>query len=137
MVHKGLILTHAFICQLASPALRGKEKIDLIYKKDQLTLSSFHVWYQFKAASPQVLDSWEDKRMTGFKLTWRIEKPTLMANNTEVARSISKATPNSKDSLMVKMVQMAQYLRIKENMTEEQILDKVIRRSQKSKRRQL
>ena len=116
--------TWSFICQQASPSLRGQEKVDLIYKKVQLTFSSFHVWYQFKAASQQVLDSWEDKRMTGFKLTWRIEKPTLMANNTEVARSGSEATPNP---WLVKMVQLAQYLRIKENMTEKLILNKVIR----------
>merc|ERR1712223_1423496 len=91
-----------FTCQLASPALRGKEKLDLIYKKDQLTFRSFHVWYEYKAASQQVLDSWEDKRMTGFKLTWRIEKPTLRANSSEVT------TPAFSSELshtwMVKMV---------------------------------
>ena len=41
----------AFICQIASPALRGKEKLDLTYKKDHLAFQSFHVWYQYKAAS--------------------------------------------------------------------------------------
>ena len=115
--------TWSFICQLASPSLRGKEKLDLIYKKDQLTFRSFHVWYEYKAASRQVLDSWEDKRMTGFKLTWRIERPTLMTNKSEMARNNREATPNP---LLVKIVQLAQYLRMKENMTKGQILDKVV-----------
>ena len=115
--------TWSFICQLASPSLRGKEKLDLIYKKDQLTFRSFHVWYEYKAASQQVLDSWEDKRMTGFKLTWRIERPTLMTNKSEMARNNREATPNP---LLVKIVQLAQYLRMKENMTKGQILDKVV-----------
>ena len=41
----------SFICQLASSSLRGKEKLDLTYKKDQLTFRSFLMWYQFKAVS--------------------------------------------------------------------------------------
>ena len=184
MLTTSSISPYDFICQLASPALRGTEKLDLIYTKDQLTFRSFHVWYEYKAASQQVLDSWEDKRMTGFKLTWRIEKPTLMANRgsrvvrnagdtpnyfdynmtvnisdvirdadvatddyessepldngwvnmvqlptltadfSDVIRNSSEATP---EPFLVKMVRLAQYLRVKEKMTEEQILDKVIK----------
>ena len=110
-----------FICQLASPALRGKEKLDLIYKKDQLTFRSFHVWYNFKAASQQVLDSWEDKRMTGFKLTWRIERPSSDIEAIPAFNDYEKIS----HTWLVKMVQLAQYLRVKEDLTEERILDKV------------
>ena len=72
---------YAFICQLPGLVLSGHEKREFIYKKDQLTFRSFHVWYEYKAASQQVLDDWEDKRMTGFKLTWRIEKSALVTNS--------------------------------------------------------
>ena len=118
---------NAFICQQSSPVLTGKGKLDLIYKKDQLTFRSFHVWYEYKAASQQVLDSWEDKRMTGFKLTWRIEKPTLVTNNnSEVVYRNHDNSLKPSQTWLVKMVQLAKNLRIKENLTEEQIMDKVI-----------
>merc|ERR1712223_871472 len=111
-----------FTCQIASPALRGKEKPDLVYKKDQLTFRSFHVWYDYKAASQQVLDSWEDKRMTGFKLTWRIEKPSSDIEVTPAFNDYEKLS----HTWLVKMVQLAKYLRVKNTLTEEQILDKVV-----------
>lgn len=72
-----------FICQT-------KKTVRLTYTKDQLNIPSFHVWYRYKAASQQLLDSWEDKRMTGFQFGWKIEEPrerwTLSSN--EVGRSI-------------------------------------------------
>ena len=110
--------SYQFICQETS-ILKGKKTMSLTYNKDQLKFPRLFVRYKYKAASQQLLDSWEDKRMTGFKLSWRIEKSTLMTN------SIKRATPNKKP-LLAEMVQLAQYLRIKENLTEEQILDKVI-----------
>ena len=62
----------------------------LAYTKDQLNFTSFHVWYTYKAASQQLLDSWKDKRMTGFRLSWRIqyEHLPLIASTNQVGRSI-------------------------------------------------
>ena len=60
--------------------------------------------------------------MTGFKLTWRIEKPSSDIEVTPAFNDYEKLS----HTWLVKMVQLAQYLRIKENLTEEQILDKVI-----------
>ena len=70
--------------------MRGKSTVNLAYKKDQLNFSSFHVWYKYKVASQQLLDSWEDKRMTGFRLSWRIdyEHLPLIASTNQVGRSI-------------------------------------------------
>ena len=119
-----------FICQLASQSLRGNEKVNLIYKKNQSNFRSFHLWYEYKAASQQVLDSSEDKRMTGFKLTWRIENSTWMANSSEVVKNTKNNNEKSNEAShtwLVKLVKMAQYLRVNENLTEEQIMDKVVR----------
>ena len=82
--------TFDFICQVEYMPLRGKDKLNLIYRRDHLTFFSFHVWYKYKAASQQLLDSWKEKRMTGFKLSWRIENETrpLIASIGEVGRSI-------------------------------------------------
>ena len=80
-----------FVCQIATPTLRGKEKLNLRYMKNHLTSATFDVWYSYKAASQQLLDNWEDKRMTGFKLSWRIESenPPLIAGASEIGRTIN------------------------------------------------
>ena len=80
-------MIHEFVCQ-TKQILRGAKTISLTYKKDQLNFPSFFVWYKYKAASQQLLDSWKDKRMTGFRLSWRIENPPFVANISEVGRSI-------------------------------------------------
>ena len=71
--------------------------MNLAYTKDQLTFPAFHVWYKYKAASQQLLDSWKEKRMTGFRLSWRTENPTLIWTTTvgEIGRSIQ--TPGHGD----------------------------------------
>ena len=68
----------------------GKRKVNLTYTKDQLNFPGFHIWYNYKAASQNLLDSWEEKRVTGFRLSWRIENPTLAwtTSISEVGRSI-------------------------------------------------
>ena len=80
---------YSFICQ-KKRAFIGKKTINLEYMKDQLNFTTFHVWYELKAASQQLLDSWKDKRMTGFRLSWRIdyEHLPLIASTNQVGRSI-------------------------------------------------
>ena len=80
---------YRFICQ-KTKTLKGKKTMNLAHTKDQLNFSSFHVWYKYKAASQQLLDSWKDKRTTGFKLSWRVENPTLTWTTSidEVGKSI-------------------------------------------------
>ena len=73
-------------------------RINMNYTKDQLNFSSFHAWYKYKAASQQSLDSWKDKRTTGFRLSWRIENPTLewTTSISEVGKSIKIQMPTSR-----------------------------------------
>ena len=75
--------------------MKGEKTLSLTYTKDQLKFSSFLMWYKYKAANKQLLDSWKDKRMTGFRLSWRIENPPLRARISEVGRSIE--TPHVGD----------------------------------------
>ena len=76
---------YKFICQ-KKDASNGEN----VFTKDQLSFASFVVWYKRQAATPQMLDSWKDKRMTGFRLSWRVinENPPLMARISELGRSI-------------------------------------------------
>ena len=85
-----------FVCQKKS-ILKGEKTLSLTFAEDQLNFTKFLVSYKYKAASDQVLDSWKDKRMTGFRLSWRIENPPLIANISEVGRSIE--TPHFGDTL--------------------------------------
>ena len=87
-----------FICQEENRALRGKKTVKLEFVKEQLSFSSFHVWHMYKATSQQLLDSWTKKKMTGLKLSWRIENenPPLTATTDEVGRSFE--TPGLGDT---------------------------------------
>ena len=93
-----------FICQVEHGALRGQTTVNLVYTKEQLGFSSFHVWYKYRAASKQLLESWKEQRMTGFKLSWRIENenPPLIATISEVGRSLQ--TPGLGGSSLVEPV---------------------------------
>ena len=79
----------SFVCEKVK-VLKGGETFSLSYSRDEMTFPSFQLWYNYKAASPQLLDSWKDKRMTGFRLSWKIEKPTMIwtTSISEVGRSI-------------------------------------------------
>ena len=81
--------TFQFICQKTKIA-KGKQIMNIAYKKDQLNFSRFIVLYKYKTADQQLLDSWKNKRMTGLKFSWRIENPTLIWTSTisEVGRSL-------------------------------------------------
>ena len=86
---------HYFICQKPN-TWKGATATSLAYTRDQLNFSNFTVWYKYKFADKQVLESWKDKRMTGFRLSWRIDNPHLIAIVRQVGRSIQ--TPPFKDS---------------------------------------
>ena len=57
----------------------GQRTMKLSYTKDQLNFHSFNVLYKYKAASQQLLDSWKEKRMTGFRFSWKIENPVRLS----------------------------------------------------------
>ena len=78
--------------------MTGKRTVHLAYSKDQLNFPSFKMLYRYTAASQQLLDNWEEKRITGFRLSWRIENPTVKwtTSISEVGRSIQ--TPRLGDA---------------------------------------
>ena len=57
-----------------------------------------------------------------------VGKPTLMGNSSEEFRNYgaTSTTSSNQSSWLTEMVQLARYLRIKEAMTKEQILDKIV-----------
>ena len=57
-----------------------------------------------------------------------VGKPTLIGNSSEESRNYyaTSTTSSNQSSWLTEMVQLARYLRIKEAMTKEQILDKIV-----------
>ena len=92
--------------------------------------------YKYKAASKQLLESWKEKRMTGFRLSWRIENENPPdSNGTRLTEKLppraedwkpDEPIPKYREPLLAEMVQLARQLRM-QNMTSEEIKDKVIR----------
>lgn len=109
-----------FICQVEPLALKTTGKNTLVYRKDQLTFSKFHVWYKYIAGSEYMLDSWEDKKMTGLRFSWRIEDPSLIwtSNFSKVGRSLKtpqlgevvKPGDASRDLIYKVMLSIPEYL---------------------------
>ena len=88
-IEKKCIDTRPFVCQLVPRTLRGNRSLTLTYSKEQIG-EDFEVTYIYKASSQKVLDSKEDKRMTGFQLDWRIENthPPMKISTTQIGWSV-------------------------------------------------
>ena len=79
---------YPFICH--SPpdrVLRGKNNLTLKFTKEELLFTSVTVGYHYRA-NKGLLDSWKDKRMTGFQMNWRIENPQLVMPTSDIGRSL-------------------------------------------------
>ena len=81
--------TFTFTCRYDLNILRGNVSLSLTFTKEQLS-ESLQLIYSYQASSQQLLDSWENKRMTGYQLSWRTENsnPPLEMTTSEVGRSV-------------------------------------------------
>ena len=93
-----------FLCSVKSKKLSGKTNVTMRYSQHDLDFRYFQVWYTYQRASYQLLESWEDKRMTGVQLRWKIENPTLevSVNNVGDAVQTPKLERDHKDSITYK-----------------------------------
>ena len=79
--------TFPFLCQFPAHQLTGKKNITLTFTQEQLTFSSFTALYSYYY-NQELVDSWQDKRMTGFRLKWRLDPPPLEMTVQELGRSV-------------------------------------------------
>jgi hypothetical protein len=124
----------AFLCTANTDHLKGKLNLTRQYTRKELNLTSFEVTYTYKAASQQLLNSWQEKRVTGFQMNWYIQdqngsRLTEARSEAEEWKEIT-ATPmtTSRDSgrsSVMAMVDLARYARM-ENMTNKDITRKVL-----------
>ena len=105
---------------------KGKSSITFSYILEELTFPAFHVWYRYQAASQQLLDSWQDKRMTGFKLNWYIQDVDGIRVTKTAANGTNTKSTNEDyyDDGLNQMVELARQARVK-GLTAENFIDMV------------
>ena len=85
---------HAFICQAGYTNIPGKTSLRLTYTKDEVSFSTFLVQYSYFSTYSKLQPSWNERQMTGFKLSWKIEnKNSPLCYETEEVGYITE-TPN-------------------------------------------
>ena len=105
------------------------------YTNQNLSISLFEVNYQNKSTSQEVLNTWEDKRKTGFRLSWFLQDSNGSRLTEKMADLPSDWKPKTsvaryQEQYLVRMVQLASRARAN-NMTREEILDVTIREKAK------
>ena len=123
-------LSYHFICkELGAKMLTGNTSRTLKFTKDQLTFTSFTVVYRY-TLNQQLLGSWQEKRMGGFRLSWFLQD----SNGTRLTESKpdmpqdwkpESSLPRYHEQYLVNMVQLASGGR-KENMTRKTIINLTI-----------
>ena len=86
-IDQSCILSYPFICQSPVLNISGKTKKTLTYTQEQLTFTFLIARYSY-TFNQAMLDSWEEKRMTGFRLSWKIQPPPLEMTLKELGRSV-------------------------------------------------
>ena len=115
------IQTKNFICQSNTLPVRPNTTLTLMYNKEQLTFKSFNVWYDYISSNKKLLNSWEDKRMTGFRLRW-----FLQDNSGTQVMDGTNTKPRFEEPYLAKMVKLATLARA-HNVTRTQIVQRTIK----------
>ena len=77
--------------------MTGKTDVIMEYSKNQLTFSSISVKYSYKV-NKKLLNSGDNHKMTGFRMSWRIENPLLLLTTSELGRSVQ--TPGFREKII-------------------------------------
>ena len=85
-----------FVCKPKVNLLTGNKSLVFRFTKEEILFPSFEVWHHYQASNHQLVDSWEATRMTGFRLSWKIENPPLEAITGEVGTDVK--TPGLGDT---------------------------------------
>ena len=122
-----------FFCKQSdlTSIVKGQKNIRLEYTMKNLSISSFHGKYQQSPTSLELLDSWEDRKMTGFRLGWFLQDSNgscLTDKKPDMHKNWKPETTVAThwEQYLVRMVQLAGRAREK-NMTREKILNVTIR----------
>ena len=106
-----------FVCQSIATKMSGKSVSTMNYTKEQLSFNSFSVGYSYRHEQG-LLDSWENKRMTGFRLSWYLQD-TYGTNINEMKSDMpvnwmpaNAKVPRSINPFLTRAVQLASLSRL-------------------------
>ena len=125
---------HHFVCQSHKhQQRRGSINVTLEYSKEQLTFSSIEVQYKYHFTSQHLIDSWQDKEMTGFSLSWFL-KDSNGSRLTEVTPDLTSEwkhlevdIPKYQNPFLETVVKLASNARLS-NMSTDDVIKKVMQK---------
>ena len=128
------LFKNPFVCQSRKPHVRkGKVSFNREYTKDQLTFSSIEVQYKYHFTSQDLLDSWQDRKVTGFKLNWFLKDSNgshltdMMSDLTGQWKHPEVDSPKYQNLFLETMVQLASKARLS-NMSTDYVIKEVTKK---------
>ena len=121
-----------FICASQLNTLRGITNNTLKFTKDQLPFPQINVWYNYTFTNRSLLDSWKNKKMTGFRLNWFIldEDGKYVLERMDDLPGDWKpkgAIPTYQEPFLIQMVQLVSRAR-DQNISREEVIDKFVKK---------
>ena len=113
-----------FICEKEPRVVTGKKVVQLTYNSKSYPSSPFQLWYRSPAANHQLLNSWQEKKTSGFRISWSIRDQNgvpLQRN----ALTLSSIKPRFVDKKLSEMVRLARQGRMAK-MTRDEMVEKAI-----------
>ena len=119
----------SFLCQFPpAKVMTGKATVNQEYNNKDLTFTSINIQYRY-TINQELVDSWEDKRMTGFRLSWFLQNN----NGSHYNESQNKTndwkpeapSPGYQEAQLVSMVQLATQART-QNVGWEEVINRTI-----------
>ena len=122
---------------MRSKTSRVRSILPLKFIKENITLTrSLEVHYRYKVSSQELLDSWQDKRITGFRLSWYLQDSNgsilteTIPSMPEDWKSSVTADANYQNQFLADMVQLAKSENDK-NMSRYEQITKTIKEKEK------
>ena len=119
-----------YVCQASPYKIKGQTNLTLEYTKHDL-FDVFKVKYTYRFVSKEVLDTYKDKRTTGFRLSWFVKYAngsdhTIVASEEPVAWRIRGEVPRFRDPYLLKMIKtIRQAPNLK--LTRDEIIAKIVK----------
>ena len=103
-----------FVCEKEPKIVTGKKQIQLTHNSTNNPSSPLQLWYRYRAASQRLLNSWKEKRTTGFQVRWSIRDQ----NGVQVPLETKPSFINEKLKAMVRLARQGRL----ENKTRDQMV---------------
>lgn len=118
--------------------MQGITNIKLEFNRDQLTFTSFEMLYRYNFTNQDLLDSWDGKKITGFKVSWQVKEDKKESEKLYRFKRLSFAIftpppirlevgPLYQDTNLVNTVELAKLAR-ENQMTRTELINEIIQK---------